>query len=245
VKFYPVDARSREDGRRAWLKLRLGIPTSSCFHRILTPKKLEISSQAKGYLAELLEEWITGEEIEAPQTEWMARGIEDEDLAVSSYEGIYDVETKPGGFFTDDSGMIGCSPDRLVGDNGDLEIKTGAVRTMVGYALNGKIAEDHMLQIQGRLMIHEREWCEVFAYNRLIIPKPVRVYRDEKVIGVLKVVLGAFVDQLLEARLKLEREFGPFTRVDRTPPPADHSQDFLTAEEQETIIRARFPVEAK
>jgi len=60
-----------------------------------------------------------------------------------------------------------------------------------------------------------------------------------------QVVLGTFVDQLLEARLKLEREFGPFTRIDRTPPPADHSQDLLTAEDEETIVRARFPEVAR
>ncbi len=238
--FRPVNARSGEEGRAEWLRLRIGIPTASCFHRILTPKKLEISSQAVGYRNELLEEWITGEQIDAPQTEWMQRGVEDEDLAVSSYEGIYDIETQPGGFYTSDDGMLGCSPDRLVGDNGDLEIKTGAVRTMVGYALNGKIAEDHMLQIQGRLMIHEREWVEVFAYNRLIIPKPVRVYRDEKIIGVMRIVLRTFVEQLLEARLKLEREYGPFTRIDRAPA-EHHSQDFLTVEDEEMIVRERFP----
>ncbi len=240
--FHPVNARSGEEGRAEWLRLRLGIPTASCFDKIITPKKLELSSQHQAYMMGLLEEWITGEQIAAPQSEWMQRGIEDEDLAISSYESIYDVETEPGGFATTDDGMIGASADRLAnGRKRAVEIKTGAIRTMAGYALNGGLAEDHLLQVQGQIMIYELDDVEVFGYNRIIIPKPVRVTRDDKTISCMRSVLGVFVDKMLEARLKLEREYGPFTRIDRAPAPADHSQDFLAAEDEEAIVRARFP----
>ena len=231
--FHPVDARTLE-GRAAWLKLRLGIPTASCFDKILTPAKLELSKQAMPYMLQLLEEWITGEEIDNPQSDWMTRGIEDEDLAVSSYESIYDVETEPGGFATTDDGMIGASADRLVdGRKRGLEIKTGAIRTMAGYFLNGGLAEDHLLQVQGQIMVYELDSVEVFGYNRVIIPKPVRVYRDDKVIGIMCPVLNTFVEKMLEARLKLEREFGPFTRP--TVEQVDHAKDYLTDEDATAI----------
>ena len=37
--------------------------------------------------------------------------------------GLMEVETSPGGFITSDDGMLECSPDRLIGDRGDLELK--------------------------------------------------------------------------------------------------------------------------
>ncbi len=233
MKFYPVDARS-EDGRREWLKLRLGRPTASCFHRIITPKRMEISSQAPAYLNELLEEWVTGEEIDTPQTSWMQRGIEDEDAAVAAFEMITDTETTPGGFFTNDAGTIGASPDRLIGSSADLEIKTGAIRTMIGYALDGGITEDHKCQIQGRLLIHEREYVEVFAYNPRIMVPPVKVYRDEKFIKALDAVLNSFVEIMFKKREILEQRFGPFTR----PEPEAEPSEFLSESDGERILES-------
>jgi|SRR5215831_15184273 len=214
--FHDVDART-EDGRREWLKLRLGIPTASEFHRILSPKKLELSAQRHEYAYRLLEEWITGEEIESYQNEWMQRGSELEDYAISAYE-AFRGDTKPGGFFTTLDGMAGGSPDRLVGDAGDLEIKCGAMRTTIGYVFRNHIEDDHMLQIQGRLWIHEREWVDVFAYHPVMPLPPKRVYRDEKVIKAIDTNLKLFVNDLLECRLKLEREFGPFEKHQQAEP---------------------------
>jgi len=224
MKFYPLDART-EEGRRKWLQLRLGIATASSFNRIITPKKLELSEQRYSLRDELLEEWMTGEEVERYASEWQQRGIEEEDAAIAAYEAARG-ETSPGGFFTSDDGLIGCSPDRLIGNNGDLEIKTGALRTGIGYKLGQRtdIAADHQLQIQGRLWIHGREWCETFGYfhhrsGQTIILPPVRVYREEKIIKALKEHLPRFVEELLRAREELERDHGPFLRLGSPAPP--------------------------
>lgn len=210
-----------EPRSEAWFKLRLGIPTSSEFSKIITPKKMQISSQAAGYLNRLLAEWVTGDQLESFQSEYMIRGQELEDEAIAAYEMLTETETSPGNFITTDDLMMGCSPDRLIGDVGDLELKAPLIHTQIGYALNG-LDEEYKCQVQGRLMIHEREWVDLFSYHpRFSIP-PIRIHRDEEFISKMRPVLDTFIEQMLEARVLLERKYGPFSRAEpRLPTPDD------------------------
>jgi hypothetical protein len=194
--------------------LRLGRVCSSEFSKIITPKTRKLSSQAPGLMFRLIAEWMTGEPVENAfqQTEWMERGQELEDRAVMAYENLAEIETSPGGFCTTDDGMIGCSPDRLIGDDGDLEIKAPLIHTQVAYALTGDLGEEYMTQLQGRMMITGRKYVDIFSFHpRLIIPA-LRVARNEEFIGELRLALDAFVKLMLEKRLELEQRFGPFTR---------------------------------
>jgi hypothetical protein len=205
----------------------------------MTPKKRIASSQAPAFMHRLLAEWITGEPVENAdyQTEWMERGQELEDQAVSAYESIADVETKPGGFITDDLGLIGCSPDRLIGDDGDLEIKCPLLHTQVGYALNRAVDEDYMTQLQGRMYITGRQWVDIFSFHpRLMIPV-IRVKRDETFIEDLARELKRFVGVMLDARILLDKNYGPFTRPEPAPEP-DHSKDWLTDDDATAIWEA-------
>src|SRR5271166_3667483 len=216
---HKCDPRSAE-----WTALRIGIPTSSNFHRIVTPKTQKLSSQAAGYMHTLLGEWITGEQVENFTSQWMERGVELEDQAISAFEFLMELETSPGGFITTDDGMLGCSPDRLIGETSDLEIKSPLINTAVRYALEG-LEEEHICQVQGRLMIEERESVYVFAYHpRLSIPA-LKVNRDEKFISAMRPVLNAFVETMLECRLKLEQKYGPFVRPEPVTKPADDPGD--------------------
>ena len=61
-------------GSEQWKEARLGIPTASRFGSIITPKTMKPSSQADGYIAELVAEWILGQPLDGVQTEWMERG---------------------------------------------------------------------------------------------------------------------------------------------------------------------------
>lgn len=231
MKFYDVAPLSQE-----WKALRLGIVTASNVQKIITPKTMRVSSQAVGYMNQLIGEWLTGEEIESYKSDWMQRGQDIEDQIWKAYESYAEVETSRGGFFTDDAGLIGCSPDRLVGTVGDLEAKAPMIHTMVSYALNG-LDDDYKCQVQTRLMIHEREWCDLFAWHpRLFIP-PVRIYRDEKFISLLRPVLATFVDLMLAKRLELEQKYGPFLRPEPEPE-SDYSRDFISDADAEAIIAA-------
>lgn len=227
-----------EGDSQQWHELRLGIPTASEFHRIVTPRKLTISSQAEGYLYRLLAEWLTGQELPSYESDYMTLAKENEPRARKAYEMLTGSEVTNGGFFTTDDGLIGCSPDGLVGADGDLEIKCPALNTHIGYALNGP-GDDYRLQVQGRLMIHGREWCDFFPWNPLLTVPPRRFYRDEKVIDTLRRVLAAFVEQMLECRLKLEREFGPFVRPERVAAAHDCGAFGVSDADVDAILSAR------
>jgi YqaJ-like viral recombinase domain len=230
--YHACAPRSKE-----WHALRLGIPTSSEFAKIITPKTMRISSQAPGYMNRLLAEWITGAQLDTFQSEYMVRGQELEDEAFAAYELLTGTDTQPGGFVTTDDGMLGCSPDRLIGYAGDLELKCPAIQTQVGYALDG-LGEEYKCQVQGRLMIHEREWVDLFSYHPLFSIPPMRIYRDEKFIAILRPVLATFVDQLLAKRTELEQRFGPFVRPEpREEPPIDGLG--VSDEDLEKILEAQ------
>lgn len=220
-----------------WLGLRLGIPTSSNYHRILTPKTMKISSQAPAYMHILLGEWMTGEPVENFTSTWMDRGTELEDEAIEAFELITGMETSPGGFITDNTGMLGCSPDRLIGETSDLEIKCKLIQGQIAVALDG-LEEEHVPQVQGRLMIEERESVYVFAYHPKLSIPPLKVYRDEKFIAAMKPALEEFVVRMLKAREELTSRFGPFVRCD--PPEAQQHTEFdVSLEDVEAILASQ------
>lgn len=241
MKFFDVEPRSEE-----WFRLRLAIPTASCFDQIITPAKLAPSSQAKKYLRELLAEHITGvpmtqiaadgDEPEQYQSRWMERGQETEDAVWKAYEAYTETQTSRGGFFTTDDGLVGASPDRVAGEDGLLECKAPSLTTQIGYALSGGAQEEYMIQLQGQLLVSEREWVDIFSWHPKLFIPPVRVYRDEKIQQALKTVLLTFVSTMLLAREQLETRFGPFTRPE--PRAAQEIGDFDVTDEDLQMIMA-------
>ena len=232
--FHAVLPRSPE-----WKQLRLGIATSSEFSDIITPKKLEYSKSAEKLMYIKLAEWMTGQPTENSEYEsqWMARGVELEDNAIAAYEMLTERETSLGGFFTTDDGLLGCSPDRLIGDAGDLEIKCPLIHSQIGYALGSPVDEAYMLQLQGRMMIHGRMWIDIFSYHPKLLLPPVRVNRDEKIINIMRERLAQFNQTMLQCRLVLEQRFGPFVRPE--PEPEPDFRDAVTDADVEAILAAQ------
>lgn len=194
-------------GTSEWLSLRAGIPTASEFDRIVTPTG-KVSTSQDNYLYLLLSERITGR----PDTEtvsfWMERGSHMEAEAVSFYEFQRDIETELVGFLTNDEGTIGASPDRLVGDDGLLEIKCPAPHTHVSYLLYKPVDKKYFPQLQGQLWISGRRWVDILSYHPQMPPALVRVERDEEYIALLEkevtkfsVRLEQFTNELVERGL--------------------------------------------
>jgi len=179
-------------GTTEWAEMRGGIPTASQFHRIVTPKG-NVSKSAEMYLFELLAERITGELTVGYTSHWMDRGSELEASAVEFYGFMKDVDTIKCGFITNDSGTIGCSPDRLVEDRGLLEIKVPKASTQVMYLLKeGSAYDEHVIQAQGQLWVAEREFNDLLSYHPLLPPALHRVHRDEAFITLLASALTTF-----------------------------------------------------
>jgi len=194
--------RDIQQGSAAWLELRAGIPTASNFHRILTPSG-KPSTQATDYLHGLLAERMMGHPLVEHVSLWMQRGQDLEAEAVLYYELQRECATERLGFCTNDAGTIGASPDRLVGEDGLLEIKVPKDSTHVGYLLAEPVDKAYYPQIQGQLWIAERQWLEILSYHPELPPALVRVERDEDFIARLAAATTAFAECLVAMSLKL------------------------------------------
>jgi len=191
-----------EFGSPEWLHARLGLPTASCFEKVLTPKTLKPSAQSVGYMNHLLAEWALGIPLQSDGTDFMERGIQLEGEAVRLYEMERDVDTQAGGFCTTDDGRIGCSPDRLVGEDGGLEIKSPAPHTHIRYLL-GSPVDDYLLQVQGSLWVTKRKWWDVMSYHPDMPAKYVRVLPYPVIHEALDSALQGFLAQMDAAKDQL------------------------------------------
>lgn len=190
-----------------WDALRIGIPTSSGFEKILTPLGKTAKTETwKNYAHGIIAEKILGRRMDTFMSPWMERGQMIEQDAIGQYELMRDVDTQVIGFVTDDLNTMGCSPDRLVGEDGLLEIKCPKPNTQVGYLIghektinfeNRNICisweREYYPQLQGQLFITGRQWVDIMAYHPEFPPAILRVPRDEEYIDLLKVGLDNFV----------------------------------------------------
>src|SRR5215472_9305133 len=137
-------------GSGEWAKLRLGIPTASNFHRIVTPTG-KLSAQARKYAYRLIAERLLNETFDSLETiEHIARGKELEPAAARMYEFMQGAETATCGLLLTDNRRIGACPDRLLLDRpGAVELKCPAATTHIEYMLEG-FGLDYIPQVQGQ-----------------------------------------------------------------------------------------------
>ncbi len=191
-------------GSSEWLDARLGLPTASAFHNLITPRTRQPSKSADRYLHRLLAEHQLGRPLDDASSLWMERGNEMEQEAVRLYEFQHDIDTEVVGFVLRDDGRVGCSPDRFVGDNGILEIKVPSAEVHAGYLMGVSLEDVYRPQVQGMLWVCERQWADLMAYNPEMRPALVRVERDEEFIEALAEIVDSFVVRLDEAKGTLD-----------------------------------------
>ena len=196
-------------GSAEWLELRLGLPTASQFHRIVTPAKCELSKQARKFAFLLIAEKLMHESFtDLDHLSHIARGKELEPQAVKMYEFDTELETSPVGFITTDDGRMGASPDRLIiashrgrflgsGTMAALEIKCPSPQTHLEYLVDG-FGADYLPQVQGQAMIGEFDFVDRYSFHPLMPPALVRTYRDSAYIAKLSAALDQFCDELAE-----------------------------------------------
>lgn len=195
-------------GSPEWLALRAGLPTASCFDRIVTSRG-EPSKTAQKYLYQLAGERLMGAPMESYQSDAMTRGQELEAEARVAYEFITDAEVKQVGFvFRDERRLYGCSPDGLIGAEGGLEIKCPTLPMAVEYLDKGKLPTDYVQQVQGNLLVTGRDWWDFKSYYPGLPPLIVRVERDEDFLQALEYHLDDFCEKLdaLTRRLRENRD---------------------------------------
>jgi len=205
-----------DQNSEAWELLRLGIPTASEFHRIITPEG-KASAQAEDYADRLIAEKILKRNVDFSMADsgWMQRGKELEQEAVCDYELMNDIETKPVGFVTTDDGLMGCSPDRLVGDDGLLELKCPAPQTLIGVLIASrkntieprrselKAIRKYYPQIQGQLYVTGRKWCDLSIYHPDLFRFHIRVYRDEVYLKIMEKLMNDFNEYIADSIINI------------------------------------------
>ena len=182
-----------EQNSEEWLKLRSGMPTASCFSKLVTSKG-EPSKSMQGYAQTLAGELYAGHPLDSWQGNiYTDRGHELEDEAALAYE-MRGPEVNTIGFVTDNDCMYGCSPDRTVGDDGLIEIKClpkAHISVLMHFDKHGKVPSDYVVQPQGQMLVTGRAWCDLVFYQPDLPMLVVRQEPDVKIMAGLRDQLQA------------------------------------------------------
>lgn len=157
----------------------------------------------------ILAERLTGVQKETPTNFNMQWGIDNEPYAIAAYEN----ET---GFFVNGTGLIdhpfiemfGASPDGLVGENGQIEVKCPDTTTHLNTLLTKEVPEEHIPQITSQLACTRREWCDFVSYDPRLEPELqiiiIRVFAKDLNIEGLERDVRAFNRAIEEAKASLK-----------------------------------------
>lgn len=194
-----------EQGSEEWYAVRSGIATASEFSKILSATG-KPSTQAEGYANDIVANILAGKPLESWEgNQWTERGKELEQEAVDYYEFTGNVETQEVGFCIADNGLYGCSPDRLVSDDGLLEIKCPKGSVQLSYLLKGTLPTAYIPQVQGQLFVTGREWCDFLSYHPDLPKLQIRVKRDGSYISKLSAQLTIFNELVEDKKIKLKQ----------------------------------------
>jgi hypothetical protein len=213
-----------EQRSEAWFELRRGIPCTSGFQNIVTPKGVPTTGERRRkYMARLIAERLFGYSMNDKfENEWTLRGKELEPRAAEAFARDTGCELLDGCFITSDDGKIGCSPDRIIkpayGDadvREGLEIKCPSPWQHLDYLLNGA-GNDYKPQVQGQILVGEFDIMHFWAWHPQAPPCHVATTRDDAFIAKLVKELFFFCNDL-DAETERARAMGDWT-PGRAPP---------------------------
>jgi len=190
-----------QQGSREWIEARLGIPTASCFGRLLTPGRLELSAQRRKYMAELLVEWATGEPVEDfGGGEWVERGRLMEPRAREYYSALTGDDVTTVGMCMRDG--VGASPDGLT-DAATVEIKCPSPTTHLLWLAGDELPREHRAQVQGQIWVTGRPWGDFLSYHPDFPPLLIRSEPDGRFQAALDDALPVFLGEIAAAKERL------------------------------------------
>ena len=202
------DAVHLEQGTDEWKLARLGYVSASNLDAVMARGKSGEAITRKKYKVRLAAERLTGEITESYSNAAMEWGVVNEEKAAMAYEVSKDTLLDRTGFWKHPTiSWLGCSPDRLVGSDGLVEIKCPDSSTHVDYLLAKQVPTEYVKQVQGQIWVMEREWCDFVSYdprmpekNRLLV---VRAYRDEELIKQMQEEVEKFLNEVDQLIIKL------------------------------------------
>lgn len=191
-----------EQGSDEWLRCRAGIPTASMFSAVMASGKDGGDSKTRrAYMLRLIGERLTGEPAETYSNRHTERGNAMEAEAAEAYAFESELTLEKAGFIR--NGIRGCSPDRLIGANGMCQIKTALPHIQLERVLKNALPSEYKSQVQGELLVAEREWSDFVSYWPKLPMLCVRVYRDDEYLAKLDASIVQFVDEMQEIEMKI------------------------------------------
>lgn len=184
-----------QQGTPEWLELRLGLPTASEFHNLITPLwKTKTGEGPNTYLCRKIVEKVCRHIDEDFGGGFaMEQGFILEHEAIPWFEFAHDVAVERVGFCTTDDGRVGCSPDGLIGEDGGIEMKCPLPHTHLKYLLAGTLPADYAAQVHGSMYVTGRPWWMFVSYSRKFPALVIKVERDEKIQAAIHEALTGFL----------------------------------------------------
>lgn len=186
-------------GSDEWLAVRLGLLTASEVKKIVTPATLKLADNetVRSHLRELAGQRITQYVEPSYISDDMLRGMNDEGDARSIYNDNFG-QVLMTGFMTNDKWgfTLGYSPDGLVGDDGQIEIKCRLQKIQLHTIMERKVPTENIIQIQTGLTVSERKWCDYVSHCPGLPMIPLRVYPDDKLQNAIIEASGEFYQRL-------------------------------------------------
>lgn len=149
--WYEVPQNSPE-----WTTAHLGKTTASHFADIMAAGEGKVRTR---YMRDLAGEIITGKPRESYSNKAMERGHEMEAEIADHYERTKFANLKRVGFVFNPELNAGASPDRLIDDDGVLEVKSMIPALLIGVLEKGTMLPEHRAQCHGSMLVLRRKRC--------------------------------------------------------------------------------------
>lgn len=201
-------------GSPEWIQARVGVVTASRLSDILAkPREKGATESAswRNYRAQIVAERLTGQSCEDSfKSRATERGSEMEGRARNVYEVTLDVLIDQVGLVPHPHlALCGASPDGLIGDDGQLEIKCPNTATHIDTLFADKIPTEYRAQMQWGMACTGRAWCDFVSFDDRL-PEDIaffrkRVPRDDEYIAAAEAAVTLFLAQVEEYVEKLKR----------------------------------------
>lgn len=199
-----------QQGSVEWYKARLGLPTASQFHRIIT-KTARKSDQDIKYISRLVTEDCLRQTFDdhISYIEHVARGRANEPYAKAALQYLLKRDLEPVGFVLNDNETAGCSPDCLVkGVNEGVEIKCPTPPTLMHYHLFG-LGDNYQAQVQGQILVAGFSAVHFFAWHPDMPPFHHVSEPDKDFQTALRQLLPKFIERLAKCK-EIARALGHY-----------------------------------
>ena len=198
-----------KQGTEEWHQIRLGKVTASRVSDVMSKIKSGESAGRKNYKMDLVVERLTNTPTSSFTNAAMAWGTETEPLARMAYEVHSGNFVETVAFIQHPSiEWFGCSPDGLIGSEGNLEIKCPNTSTHIDYLLAGVPPAKYVPQMQTQMACTGRLWTDFVSYDPRLPPElqlfVVRLDRDETYIQQIEDEVKQFLDEVKQIYSQLK-----------------------------------------